>query len=281
MVRFVRRQGNTMITTRLGRPEVRRMRAAGKRQVRPKGAFAKKVMAVVGRREETKYVANAVDSNRAALPNLWYTSPNIVAVGNFNPALPTLTQGTDDYQRVGNKIAPKSLAVSLKIGLRAEDLSANSLIGVIYYGTSRTEKTWQNNNPLQTAAILDNGDGTNTIFGGTRFDLTKPLDKKLVNARRITFRLSKTAGIQNSDNGGATTVPGNFSTSNGLSEKSFILRFRPPKSLSYQLATSTMPTNYAPWYVIGFCHADGSAPTAADAELVNVNAKCHMYFKDA
>lgn len=281
MVRFVRRQGNRMITTRLGRPEVRRMRAAGRGRVRPRGAFAKKVLQVVGRTEETKYVANAVDANKAPLATLWYAAPSIAAVGDFNPALPTLTQGTDDYQRVGNKIQPKSLAVSLKIGLRAEDLSANSLIGVIYYGTSRTEKTWQNNNPLQTAAILDNGDGTNTIFGATRYDLTKPLDKKIVNARRITFRLSKTAGIQNSDNGGATTVPGNFSTSNGLSEKTFMLRFKVPKTLVYQQNTATMPTNYAPWYAIGFCHADGSPPQAADAQLVNVNAKCHMYFKDA
>lgn len=282
-IRFVARNSaaGRRIAAGLHRLKVRQTQAMRRRAPRKMSSFARRVMRVVNRREETKYVANAYDAAGGQLPTLWYAVGNINAVGDFNPALPKLTQGTDDYQRIGAKIQPVSVAVSLKIGLNPLDLSANSLIGVIYYGTSKTEKTWQNNNPLQTANILDNGDGTNTSFGGTRFDLTKPLDKKLVSARRITFRLSKTAGIQNSDNGVATTVPGNFSTSNGLSEKTFMLRFRAPKSLMYQINTSTYPSNYAPWYAIGFCHADGSALTLSDANLVNVNAKCHMYFKDA
>lgn len=281
MVRLVPRGGGRATAVRMGRQAMRSMRVR-RGPVRPKGQFAKKVLAVVSRQEETKYVANAYDATGAVLPNLWYSQGNITAVGDYNPALPKLTQGEDDFQRIGNKIRPTSVAVSLKIGINALDLSANSLIGVIYYGTSRTEKTWQNNNPIQTVAILDNGDGTNSSFNGVRYDLTKPLDKKLVTARRITFRLSKTGGIQNSDNGVATTQPGNFSTSNGLSEKSFMLRFRAPKSLSYQQAASTYPTNYAPWYAIGFCHADGSPLTAHDQQnLVNINSKCHMYFKDA
>jgi len=281
MVRLVPRGGGRATAVKLG-PRARMAMRGPRRSTRPKGQFAKRVLDVVKRQEETKYVANAYDATGAVLPALWYSLGNITAVGDFNPALPKLTQGADDYQRVGNKIRPTSVAVSLKIGLNSLDLSANSLIGVIYYGTSRTEKTWQNNNPLQTAAILDNGDGANASFNGVRYDLTKPLDKKIVNARRITFRLSKTAGIQNFDNGGAGTLQGNFSTSNGLSEKSFMLRFRAPKSLSYQQATSTYPSNYAPWYAVGFCHADGSPLTAADQQnLVNVNSKCHMYFKDA
>lgn len=281
-IRFVGKntRAGRRVSAAIRRLQVRQTQAM-RRRGRKTGSFAKRVMRVINKTEETKYVANAYDAAGNQLPTLWYSQGNLGAVGDFYPALPRLGQGTDDYQRVGNKITPVSMAVSLKIGLNAQDLSANSLIGVIYYGTSRTEKTWQNNNPLQTAGILDNGDGANTSWGGVRYDLTKPLDKKIVNARRIVFRLSKTGGIQNSDVGGATTQPGNFATSNGLSEKSFMLRFRGPKSLMYQQATSQYPSNYAPWYAVGFCHADGSALTAADANLVNVNSKCHMYFKDA
>jgi len=283
-IRFVGR--NTPAGRRVAAAQRRLARrgfqAMRRRAPRKLSSFARKVMNVVNRREETKYVANAFDAAGNALPTLWYPTGQLAAVGDFNPALPKLTQGTDDYQRVGNKIQLQNLAVSLKIGLNALDLSANSLIGVIYYGTSKTEKTWQGNNPLQTPAILDNGDGTNQIWGATRYDLTKPLDKKIVSAKRITFRLSKSGGIQNSDKGGATTQPGNFATSNGLSEKSFMLKFKAPKNLMYQTAGSVYPSNYAPWYAIGFCHADGSALVVpADNELVNVNAKCHMYFKDA
>lgn len=267
---------------RAGRRLARRgVQAMRRRAPRKMSTFAKRVMAVVNRTEETKYVANAHDANGNPLTPLFNPTPNIDVVGKFYPALPRLGQGTDDYQRIGNKIAPKSLAVSLKVSMNAVDLSANAIMVAIYYGTSRTEKTWQAANPLPTAAILDDGDGTNSVFAGDRFDLTKPLDRKLVNARRIVFRLSKTAGLQNWD-----AVPGqpqgNNSTSNGISEKNVLLKFRVPKSLVYQQATASYPSNYAPWYAIGFCHTDGSPiDLAADAELVSVTPQVHMYFKDA
>lgn len=279
-IRLVR--GGQVVAVKSGRRAVQAMRRRYNKRMNRKSAFAKKVLRIVRGTEETKYVANAVDANRAPLPALWYTQGTIPAVGNFYPALPALTQGTDDYQRVGNKISPKSLAVSLRIGMNATDLSANSLLVVVYYGTSRTEKTWQGQNPLPTPAILDNGDGTNSSFTATRSDLQKPMDKKLVNAKRIVFRLSKTEGIQNGDQGGAATRQGNYSTSNGMSEKNLLLKFKPPKSMVFGQATHTFPSNYAPWYAIGFCHADGTPATnAIDAELVNVNARCHLYFKDA
>lgn len=258
--------------------------ARRRRAVRGRGkmsSFAKKVMAVVNRTEETKYVATDFDSVGAAHGPVWYCSPNITGVASFSPAIPQLLNGTGDYQRVGQKISPKSLTVNLRVGFDAQDLSANSLIGVIYYGTSKSGKTWANANPLNTPAILDNGDGTNSTWAGLRNQLNLPIDRTLNNMKRITFRLSKTSGIQNSDVGPIAAPGGSFSTSNGLSEKNFVLRFKAPKTLVYNQIADQYPQNYAPFYYVGFCHADGSAITASDRTLVNISSRVHMRYKDA
>lgn len=264
------------------RRKILRRRAGGMRKKYSKNPLVRMVKKIIGRSEETKYVANSPSDNAGhVLGNLWYATGQLANINVFYPAIPTMTQGTDDYQRVGNRVEPVSLAVSLRIGFNPQDVAAQSLLGVIYYGTDRAGKTWNNVHPLQTAAILDNGNGANTIWGGVRADLTKPLDKKLVTFKRIVFRLSKTAGIQNSDLSGASVEPGNYSTSNGMSEKTFLLKFKVPKHISYLQNVDTFPQNYAPMFGIGFCHADGSALTADDANLVNVTSRCHLYYKDA
>lgn len=278
------RVGNRMVSAQM----YKRGRVQARRKYYRRGArvgrksFAQKVMAVVKRTEETKYVAGDFDATGAPHGPVWYTTPNIVNINSVSPALPQLTQGVGDYQRVGQKIQPTSLSVNLRIGLNPMDLSANSLIGVIYYGVTTQAGSWANANPLPTASFLDNGDGTNVTWAGLRNQLNLPTDRTLVKVKRITFRLSKTGGIQNSDVGRPTDPAGNFSTSNGLSEKNFVLRFKTPRTLVYNMIGDNYPQNYAPFYYVGFCHADGSAPVGAtDNNLVNISSRCHLRFKDA
>lgn len=258
-------------------------RAAARRRPRRGGkkTFAKKVMSVIKRQEETKYVATDNDATGAPHGPVWYASPNMVNINSISPAIPALTNGVGDYQRIGQKIQPTSLYTNLRIGFDAADLSANSLIGVIYYGQTTQKGSWANANPLPTTAFLDNGDGTNTTWAGLRNQLNLPTDRTLVRVKRITFRLSKSDGLQNGDLGGAGAQNGNFSTSNGLSEKNFVLRFKPPKTLVYNMIADSLPQNYAPFYYVGFCHADGSALTPSDRALVNISSRVHMRYKDA
>lgn len=275
--RYVSGAAYKRMRTQARRKYVRRGNKVGKK-------FAKKVMAVVKRQEETKYVANDYDAFGAVKAPVWYPTPNMVNINSAMPAIPQLTQGVGDYQRIGQRISPTSITTTLTVGFNPADLSANSLIGVIYYGTTKGGKSWANANPLPTTAILDNGDGTNVAWAGLRSQLNIPTDRTLVSLKRIVFRLSKTGGIQNGDNAPAPPPPtenGNFSTSNGLSEKSFVLRFKGPKTLVYNMIGDNYPQNFAPFYYIGFCHADGSAPTLNDRTLVNVSSRNHMRYKDA
>jgi len=264
----------------------RKMTQARRRYVRRgnrvASKFAKRVLAIVKRNEETKYVAG--DSDAGGAPNgvMWNPTPNMTGIASIKPAIPPLLQGVGDYQRIGQKIAPVSLKVTLNIGLNPTDLSANSLIGVIWYGTAKNGGSWANANPLPTVNVLDNGDGTDVAWAGLRNQLNLPFDRTLVSLKRIVFRLSKSGGIQNGDVGAAGDPQGNFSTSNGMSQKNFVLKFRPPRTLIYNLIGDTLPQNYAPFYYIGFCHADGSNfVPATDNKLVNVNSRVHLRFKDA
>lgn len=244
-------------------------------------AQRKGVLSLIKRQEETKYVANNFDSAGVDMGAIWTVKPVPTVIGDVKPAIPQLGQGVGDYQRIGTKVNPTSLAVSIKVGFSATDLSANALYGVIFYGTDNAYKTWKTGVPLNSTAFLDNGDGTNKSWSGLRNDLNCPIDTKLYNLKRKVFRLTKTAGIQNNDIGGAATPGGDYSTSNGMSTYNTLLKFKVPKTLKYDNEGDLYPMNFAPFYYIGFCHADGSLLTDNDKVLVQCSSKAHMYYKDA
>lgn len=277
---------NLLVLRRRARVIARRRIGARRKRFAMRGKMANKplvklIRAVMKREEETKYVANSYDSALNALANTWNSAGTLAAATAWYPAIPKLNQGTGDYQRVGSKIQPVSCTVSMKVGFNPQDLSANSLYGVVYYGTSKAVRSWLAAQPIGNQQILDGGDGINYTFNGDRFRLNYPVDKKLYNLKRIVFRLSKTAGIQNSDQGGAGTQPGSFSTANGTQCRNITLKLRAPKKLLYEDNVDGWPSNFAPMFAVGFCHADGSPLTAADSTLVQVSSQAHMYFKDA
>lgn len=268
-------------TTRAVVVAPRRPRGRRPFAMKSRAPIVKLVRAIMKREEETKYVANQYNAALAPLANQWYSVGSLAAAGSWFPALPALGQGTGDYQRVGSKIQPVSAAVSLKVFFDPQNIEAASLYGVIYYGTSKSVKSYNAGLPIGNQQILDQGDGTNTTFNGDIYKLNHPIDKKQFNLKRIVFRLTKTPGIQNSDLSGNDVAGGNYSTANGLECRNFLLKLRPPKNMMYEANTDVWPSNYAPVYGVGFCHADGSPLTVADQTLVKVSSHCHMYFKDA
>lgn len=67
-------------------------------------SFAKKVLAVVNRKEETKYVSQQIQQQVPMGQAL------VTPAGLFN-CLASVTQGVGDYQRVGEKISPVRAAI--------------------------------------------------------------------------------------------------------------------------------------------------------------------------
>lgn len=245
-----------------------------------KARLATAIRRVVGR-SETKYVASNVDYAGNALAEPWYSNGPIILT-SATPAIPLLTQGVGDFQRVGNMINPTSLKVTLKFGFNPVDVDTHSCYVVVYYGVSRDTKTWAaGNNPMGTANFLDNGDGTSVPFSGIVTALNKPIDNKQFIMKRIVFPLSKTEGLQSGYLNPAAQKD-NYATSNGRSTKTLTLTFKPPKTLRYNLAADTYPQNYAPFYAVGFCNADSSAlDLPGDRELIWCSSRVHMTYKDA
>lgn len=268
---------------------VRRGRGGRMMTVRPRNArrgagrptLARLVAKVLKGQSETKYVSNALADNTTPLTANWYAPINLAAITGFKPALPTVTQGVGDFQRVGNKIMPTKLYTDLCVGYTALDVSCNEVIVTIYYGTTKAGKTWQGGNPVQSVNdLLDNGDGTTGAFTGLKADLLYPINKAAMNAKRITFRLGKTSGVLN-DNGAAAVANGAYATSNGGSFKTVRLNFKPPKALYYDQSAYVWPSNYAPWYAVSFTRVDDFATNnPLDAKRISVSSLNHMYFKD-
>jgi len=277
-VRIVRRSGGRKRYVRRGAGAI-----MGRRRPITRGGLAKYIRRVVKGQSETKYVSNAYDTNSTQLLPNWYAPPNLANAASYHPALPALTQGAGDFQRIGAKIMPVKCYTDLTVGYTGYDLSCNEVIVTIYYGTTKAGKTWQAGSPIQSAGdLLDNGDGTTGPFTGLKGDLLYPINKHMNNARRITFKLGKTAGLLN-DNGVATAgmLNGAYATSNGGSFKTVRLNFRPPHALQYNGAGYLWPDNYAPWFAISFCRVDDVPTTAlSDKTRISVSSLNHMYFKD-
>lgn len=264
---------------------VRRRRAGYKSKnlrKRIKGFTAQQSMAIrraINRSDETKYIATQVaDLNYAA------------AIGSATDCVslvPKIPQGTDDWQRVGRKVTPVKSFVEVNLSFSPNfDGSAlqlgEQIYAVLYVVTS---KTWKNFNALPSAPgifnnLLDNGDGTASPFTGALTDLAKPINRdEFRGLRKYVVKLTRNPGFQNN-----STVAGGGLNAN---VPSMSARLRIPvklPALHYDdyagTSTGGYPTNTAPVMCIGWCYTDGSS-TGLDTALLHVNARQHVWFKDA
>lgn len=304
MVRTYTRR-NRPATTRMARSMARRRRvlsiapvAKAIRSYKRK-TFNARVKRVVKRLGETKYVANAPADNAGFLNMPWLTNANLNNVNTYYPAIPSVSQGDDDHERDGSVIQPTSLRVKLNFHFN-QDLSGNAIIPtnpgqflvVIYYGTSKKRKSWDDQNPIQSADdLLDRGDGTTDGFSGNLGQLLMPINKKTYNAKRIMFKLGKTEGVLSSYDpqvspGVSATVEqsGGYSTSGGQSFKSITLNFKPPQKLHYEEDDSNFPNNYAPWYAVAAIPVNRQTTpytnVAGQYPPISVTSECQMWYKD-
>ena len=264
-------------------------RAAAKNVLRKgmrkyKGKMTVKKVAAIARRAirrtaETKYVTDNYDRNAlATLPAVW----NLTNVGagalKFLPMIARTTQGTDAFQRIGDTIVPVGNCVTqLEFSYNDSDISGHQIKVEIYYGTTKERKSWSAQNPLVSAAFLDDGQGGNIAPSFARQTTQYPMDKRLVSFKKRVFILSKTSGTIGGPNGSS-----NYSANGGRSYHNIKLVHKPPKVLKYSVAASEYPTNYAPGFFINLSYVDGVLP-ANQAEidsLVNITSRTHLHFQD-
>jgi len=251
-----------------------RRRRAARRAPRATTAFAKKVLAVVSRKEETKYVANNILTPAVAVPAA-QTTPL-----NFARIMPFLTQGVGDYQRVGDKISPTRASTFWTIypadtTLNLYDITVNLVVVKVKgAGTDVAVAATPGGDFLRV------GDGTNVDPNNPNQEAMLTLVNRYpVNTERYTvlkhFRKRFCKGPNNIN--GAVGVPNAPPTAGPTAPLAvFKYSWKPPR-LSYDNAAATLPTNHYPTYLI-WCTAND---TTAYVGNVKFAVRSEMYFKDS
>jgi len=256
----------------------RRARTAG-------GGLAAAVRAIVSRDNETKFRGDYPTYNSALGVNnlsLWTGfSSAIATTGEIMFALPSLTKGDANYQRSGNQISPTSLNLHLEFCATTKD-NARAVDKTVHLFllTSKGVKNLANFSAIPITQLLDVGNDTNTDFDGTNRKSMFPINKSefTVIAHR-TFRLVKGYGqIINSTAAGSVAVTDAVVTPS-QSYRKMNFRIPTPKTLTYDTGSTLYPSNFAPFFVIGYTNnlANDTAPNSIDLMVTGFSK---LYYKD-
>jgi len=239
-------------------------------------AFAKKVLKVVKRTEETKYVAENILTPAVAVPGA-QTTP-----ANFARILPRLGQGTGDFQRIGDQINPIRACSYWTIypaetTLNLYDITLNlAIVRVKGAGTDVAVAA------VPGADFLRVGDGTTVDPNNPNQEsMLTLINRYPINTERYTvlkhFRRRFCKG-PNSINGPVGAATNNNPPTAGPAAPLHVFKFSwKPPALKYDNGAAVLPTNHYPTYLIWATANDASAYVGN----VKFAVRTEMYFKDA
>jgi len=253
-------------------PPVRRRRAPPKKVSK---AIVAEIKRDIKRAAETKFVSV---TNNAAYNNS-------IGVGDCYPLIPAITQGTDDYERIGSKIAPVYLRVKIALQPRDASLFLNQALPPISVRvlilSQKTVKfspllNGSGATPAQFAygSLLDDRVGTSTPRQYTgnyaTLDNLAPINRDLFTVhydKKVKFHGENTSG-----NTGAVITQ--------LDRARYLYAtIRLPKLLYDSSQSTSYPTNCAPFISFGFVQEGGTAPSLVATPL-QANWISTLYFKD-
>lgn len=230
----------------------RRPRRGAKRakRAKPSGAFRKKVLAVMRGQVETKQAYHTVG------PTSYNSGINVI--GDATKILPSVTQGTNDAQRIGDQLTGLKLTVKGAIVYNPSTgqygTFANSRLGVRMMIVQPRQYSniddVQSNASAWLSLLLKKGSST-SAFTGILSDLWAPINSDyIIKYYDKVFYMD--APYQATAVG--STVMGN---STRIFKHTMKLR---NKVLKYDSSVSSgsQPVNYAPVLLIGYTHMDGS-----------------------
>lgn len=237
----------------------RRRRAPRRKSNAPSKSFVKKVKKIIHGQAETKQAFHVCTSTSF--------NSGIDAGGDAIRVLPHINQGTADNARIGDQIRAQSLSIKGAIvynpSVGQYGTYANARLGVRVMviqprmfsditSVLGTTSSWMPN-------LLRKG-GTNTAFTGVLNDLWAPINSDyFIKYYDKVFYLNApylTTAVGSTEMQGATKIfKHNFKLRNKL------LKF------DGNIGGGLTPTNYAPTFVVGYVHMDGSSPDVATTAI--------------
>lgn len=228
---------------------------------------------VMDRRMETKYVSTRYDTQH----NSTITASDPFAL------CPNVPQGTDDFQRIGDKIRGKYLYIKGKVQWDNSYVLSNGTTN-IPPSTVRvmilSQRNIRNNaaipGDVQVNALLkDNvAIGVGRAYQGGMWDNLAPINKDL-----FTVHLDKKIKFNWYHPIDSTTTVPVASTGNDRT-KYFYCRIPVKKTLYFDTTTGGSPNNFAPFFVMGAVNDDGETPYTTGTPY-RVSMLSTLYFTDA
>lgn len=199
----------------------------------------------------------------------------ITSTSEVYALIPNLTQGSDDHQRVGNQIQPKSLTTYVNVTL----VNGSASVYVdFFFCTAKAVKFQGLNATVPTGQLLNDGQGANVNYDGTSYTSLLPINKsEFTVIKRKRVKLQSALGDPNT----ALSGGGGASTSVFPYSKSFSVKIPLPAKLLYEDNLKQYPSNSYPFMMVGFCGTDTYGNTAPTSARVQVQAQSQLYYKDA
>lgn len=235
-------------------------------------SFVKKVQAIIHKDVETKQAYNALA--------LTAFNSGIDAVGDVIQVVPNILNGNTDNTRIGDQLRGMSLRIKghmiSSVLPNPNTSSANCRIAVRMMVVQ--PRYLSNYNQASSSAavwlpgLLKKG-GTTTAFTGVISDLYAPINTDLIIKYydkvvyvTIPFTQYALSGVI-----GSTNINNTVSIDLVNSTKFFNINLKMKnKLLKYDVNISNVqPTNYAPCFLLGYCHLDGSSP-----DVLNTQVSC-------
>lgn len=220
-------------------------------------AMARVAKAVIRRQEEKKMAGNNIEN--AVAHNAQ------ISLSDCYPVMPFITQGPGYNQRQGDKIRPQGIRVDGVVTFNdyGEGLIPVPLHVVVFVlQAKRNRDSSQITTLTPINSLLDGGLGA-VAWDGSTLNSTYPINRDefdILGAR--SFKLSDI--IQEN--------------ANCMSAR-YSMKVKTPALLHYTGAAS-LPNNFAPFVVLGWCRDDGVIPAITDT-YVKHTCTSRVYYTDA
>lgn len=232
-------------------------------------------------------------ARRAVQPEVKYVGENLIdssfnpsiTSGDVYPALPAVTQGDGDFQRVGDKIKGRYLYLRGHVTYDTVTVAGTGSLWdnhpIVVRLLCLSQKNVKSTNLLsniRTENLLDDRigtDATRSFTGANMYDITAPINKDL-------FTVHYDRKIYMSPQGLAGAGSGSIAWTGGQRAVPFTAKIKVPSTMTFDDSAlgAGMCTNFAPFFVAGWCYADGSAAPSGTTTPIHINMQSRVYFTD-
>lgn len=234
--------------------------------------IAKVVKRVLGRQAETKHAGqNVVD---AAF------NSSISGANECYPILPTVAEGTDGNQRIGDRIRPKYLIVKGHLQYDHAfqgNFAPPSTVRVMILTQRNIKVSSDVSSRVDTSHLLKDNINTDVgrAYSGTIFDNLAPINKDLFSVlmdRKFKMLPQLYTGLGNTQDTNTKTLSGTQKT------YTFTKKIKCPATLYYDDGNTTA-NNFAPFVCMGAVTDDGSGPFSVNTPY-HLTVQAELYFTD-